>query len=110
MPDPSGAGFRVTPAELRAAASTFDRATDHWRGVLGELFVRVSEGACGTGDGGVTEVLTRLNGELRDAGQALARVLAETADDLEFAAGGYVDADEGAARSLELSTTQGLAL
>jgi hypothetical protein len=97
MADGSGAGFRVLPDRLRATAATFDRAADHWRGVLGELGVRVSEGGCGAGDGEVTEVLARLNGELRDAGLALAEAVAEDASGLHTAAEGYVASDEGAA-------------
>ena len=101
MPDPAGDGFLVAPYELTAAASKFDFAADHWRGVLGELVTRVTEGACGTGDDEVTAVLTQLNGELHDAGLALAEWLDETAAKLTVAAGGYVDTDEGAATSFD---------
>jgi Excreted virulence factor EspC, type VII ESX diderm len=109
MLDLAGTGFRVSPDGLISAASTFDWAADHWRGVLGELAVRVSEGACGTGDGEVTEVLTRLNGELGEAGQALSQVLAELAATLQVAAGGYVDTDEGVATSFDTTTFPELA-
>jgi hypothetical protein len=110
MPDPAGDGFLVAPFQLVSTASNFDFAADHWRGVLGELVVRVSEGACGTGDDEVTAVLTQLNSELRHAGQDLARWLDETATKLQAAASDYVGTDEGAASSFDTATYPELAL
>lgn len=107
MHDGAGAGFRVLPDRLRATAATFDRAADHWRGMLGELGLRLSEGGCGAGDTEVTEVLARLQGELRDAGLALAQILSDNADGLRAAADGYVASDESAAGAFDAITVGG---
>lgn len=106
MPDGSG-GFQVVPDRLRTTAATLDRVSDHWRGVLGELGVRIADGACQTGDGAVTEVLSRLGFELREGGLALARVLDEDAAVLRIAAVDYVSADEGAAGAFDAITVGG---